>query len=382
MMGDSEMAEGSVWEAMETASFHGLNGLTAILDLNRLGQRGPDDARVERRRVPRPRGGVRLARDRDRRPRRRRRSTRRTPRRGAADRPTMIVARTEKGHGVSFTGERRGLAREGAVRRTGGRGDRRAGRRTEPDDHAAQARVVHPDRARHGDASAEAPVYDGPDRHAQGVRRRPARGSPAIVDRRSWCSTARSATPPTRTTFLDGRSRAILRGLHRGTDDGGRADRACRRSARSAFSATFGAFYTRADRLRADGSDRPRGPPALRLARGRVDRRGRPVADGARGPGDDARAAQLDRAVPGGRERDREARRPPCATCRASRTSAPRARRRRRSTARTRQFPIGGSKTLASGPDDRVTLVGAGVTLHGCMGAAETLAEGRASRRG
>ena len=41
MVGDSEMAEGSVWEAMETASFHQLGGLTAILDLNRLGQRGP-----------------------------------------------------------------------------------------------------------------------------------------------------------------------------------------------------------------------------------------------------------------------------------------------------------------------------------------------------
>ena len=39
------------------------------------------------------------------------------------------------------------------------------------------------------------------------------------------------------------------------------------------------------------------------------------------------------------------------------------------------RFPIGGSKTLASSPDDRVTLVGAGVTLHGCMGAAETLAK-------
>jgi transketolase len=37
------------------------------------------------------------------------------------------------------------------------------------------------------------------------------------------------------------------------------------------------------------------------------------------------------------------------------------------------EFPIGGSKTLASGPDDRVTLVGAGVTLHECLGAAEAL---------
>jgi transketolase len=38
--GDSEMAEGSVWEAFEHASFYGLDNLTAVLDVNRLGQRG------------------------------------------------------------------------------------------------------------------------------------------------------------------------------------------------------------------------------------------------------------------------------------------------------------------------------------------------------
>ncbi|MER6606199.1 transketolase [Streptomyces sp. NPDC000927] len=37
-------------------------------------------------------------------------------------------------------------------------------------------------------------------------------------------------------------------------------------------------------------------------------------------------------------------------------------------------FPVGGSKTLRSGPDDRVTLVGAGVTLHECLAAADALA--------
>jgi transketolase len=38
--GDSEMAEGSVWEAFEHASFNNLDNLTVILDVNRLGQRG------------------------------------------------------------------------------------------------------------------------------------------------------------------------------------------------------------------------------------------------------------------------------------------------------------------------------------------------------
>lgn len=40
LCGDSEMAEGSMWEAFQHASFYGLNNLTAVLDMNRLGQRG------------------------------------------------------------------------------------------------------------------------------------------------------------------------------------------------------------------------------------------------------------------------------------------------------------------------------------------------------
>jgi transketolase len=38
--GDSEMAEGSVWEAFEHAAHYKLDNLTAVLDVNRLGQRG------------------------------------------------------------------------------------------------------------------------------------------------------------------------------------------------------------------------------------------------------------------------------------------------------------------------------------------------------
>ena len=41
LCGDSEMAEGSMWEAFEQAGFHGLDNLTAIIDVNRLGQTGP-----------------------------------------------------------------------------------------------------------------------------------------------------------------------------------------------------------------------------------------------------------------------------------------------------------------------------------------------------
>jgi transketolase len=40
LCGDSELAEGSVWEAFEHAAHYELDNLTAIVDVNRLGQRG------------------------------------------------------------------------------------------------------------------------------------------------------------------------------------------------------------------------------------------------------------------------------------------------------------------------------------------------------
>ncbi len=43
LCGDSEMAEGSMWEAFDKAHYYGLANLTAIVDVNRLGQRGPTE---------------------------------------------------------------------------------------------------------------------------------------------------------------------------------------------------------------------------------------------------------------------------------------------------------------------------------------------------
>jgi len=40
LLGDSEIAEGSNWEAAQLAGFYNLNNLIAIVDVNRLGQRG------------------------------------------------------------------------------------------------------------------------------------------------------------------------------------------------------------------------------------------------------------------------------------------------------------------------------------------------------
>ncbi|SHW44323.1 transketolase [Mycobacteroides abscessus subsp. abscessus] len=43
LCGDSEMAEGSMWEALDKLSYYKLDNLVALIDVNRLGQRGPTD---------------------------------------------------------------------------------------------------------------------------------------------------------------------------------------------------------------------------------------------------------------------------------------------------------------------------------------------------
>jgi len=107
--GDSEMAEGSIWEAFEAASFHSLGNLTAIVDVNRLGQTGETmhgwDLDVYARRA-RAFGwhaieidGHDLA------------AIDAAYREALAtdDRPTVILARTEKGHGVAAVANRNGF---------------------------------------------------------------------------------------------------------------------------------------------------------------------------------------------------------------------------------------------------------------------------------
>ena len=107
MVGDSEAAEGSFWEAVEAAAHHRASNLACVLDLNRLGQRGPTmhgwdaDVFVARAHaygwhalsidghdVTAIDAAYRSAAE--------------------ADRPTMVVARTEKGHGVAEVANRDG----------------------------------------------------------------------------------------------------------------------------------------------------------------------------------------------------------------------------------------------------------------------------------
>src|SRR5712692_1317198 len=107
LCGDSETAEGSVWEAFDHAGHEGLSNLTAIVDVNRLGQRGPTElewdmaayaARVRAFGIdPIVIDGHDLAEIDDAFARARR-----------ATRPTAVLARTVKGKGVSFIENKEG----------------------------------------------------------------------------------------------------------------------------------------------------------------------------------------------------------------------------------------------------------------------------------
>src|SRR5438067_6190520 len=107
LVGDSETAEGSIWEAFDHAGHEGLANLTAIVDVNRLGQRGPTElewdmsayaARVRAFGVdPIVIDGHDLAEIDD-----------ALARARGASQPTAVLARTVKGKGVSFIENKEG----------------------------------------------------------------------------------------------------------------------------------------------------------------------------------------------------------------------------------------------------------------------------------
>ena len=108
LLGDSEMAEGSVWEAMEIAAYYKLGNLVGILDVNRLGQRGETmyghDLSIYKRKVaafgwePIVIDGHYLPQI----------VTAFQQAAQISDRPYMIIAKTLKGKGVSFIEDKNG----------------------------------------------------------------------------------------------------------------------------------------------------------------------------------------------------------------------------------------------------------------------------------
>ncbi|HZE03830.1 MAG TPA: transketolase, partial [Solirubrobacteraceae bacterium] len=108
LCGDSEMAEGSIWEAVEHAGKEGLDNLVAIIDVNRLGQRGEtmhgwnlrayaDRANASNWHTIEIDGHDIAAIDRA-----------FSEAEATAGRPTMIIARTIKGYGASETADKEG----------------------------------------------------------------------------------------------------------------------------------------------------------------------------------------------------------------------------------------------------------------------------------
>jgi transketolase len=165
LCGDSELAEGSIWEALDKAAHYGLSNLTAVFDVNRLGQRGPTEFGWEldayRRRVE-AFGCTALVID------------------GhddgeidealvsarEADRPTVIVARTVKGKGFSEVEDKEGwhgkpLPEDMAERAIAELGGERSLRAEGPLPERLHSAIGRP-----GKATIDLPRYDTADKVA------------------------------------------------------------------------------------------------------------------------------------------------------------------------------------------------------------------------
>jgi transketolase len=108
LLGDSEMAEGSQWEALQLAAHYKLNNLIGIIDVNRLGQRGEtmygNDLNAYKKRIAsfgwkteviNGHGFDKIL------------SAYRKAIK-SKDKPVMVIAETVKGKGVSFLEDRNG----------------------------------------------------------------------------------------------------------------------------------------------------------------------------------------------------------------------------------------------------------------------------------
>jgi transketolase len=377
LMGDSEVAEGSVWEAMENASFHGARNLIGILDMNRLGQRGPtmlewDGDRyaaraeafgwralqVDGHDVAAIDAAYRQAED--------------------GEGPTLIVAKTEKGHGVSFLANKEGWhgkalspeEAEKAIAELGGVRDI-AITPPKPDVRADK----QPLGALAGTA-IDLPRYEEP----QATRKAFGEALAALAARPDVVALDGEVANSTHTEdfqkvapdrfFEMFIAEQVMLGAAVGFQALGK----------NPFAATFGAFLTRAyDFVRMAAVSRAN----LRLCGSHAG-----VSIGEDGPSQMAlEDLAMMRAVHGSTVLY-----PADGNATAALTKAMAdlpgivyVRTTREKTPKLygadEAFPVGGSKTLRSSGDDRVTLVSAGVTLFESLTAAETLAaEGIACR--
>jgi transketolase len=358
---------------MENASFHGADNLIAILDMNRLGQRGPTmlewngDAYADRARSfgwhAIPVDGHDVAaidaayREAE-----------------SADRPAMIVAKTVKGFGVSFLADQEGWhgkalspeEAEKAIAELGGDRDIRISPR-KPD-----AGVSPPANG----TRVTLPAY------SDGIATRKAFGDAlaALAVRPDVVAVDAEVANSTHTDevlkvapqrFVESYiAEQNMIGMAVGLQALGK----------TAFAATFGAFHTRAyDFIRMAAVSRAN----LRLAGSHAG-----VSIGEDGPSQMAlEDLAMMRAVHGstvlypsdGNSTAQlvatMAETPGISFMRTTREKTPKL------YDESERFPVGGSKTLRSSAEDRVTIVGAGITVFESLEAADALSSERISVR-
>jgi transketolase len=367
LCGDSEMAEGSMWEAFDKAAYYRLDNLTAIVDVNRLGQRGPTelgwdlDAYARRlegfgcRAIPidgHDLGEIEKA----------------LTHAAGADRPTVILARTRKGRGFSEIEDRENWhgkplpaeMAERAIVELGGERHRTV-RGLRPEGGSARIRP-----------SGEVTLP----RYELGAK---------VATRKAFGESLAAVGARSNVVALDGE---VGNSTH--AEDFAKAHperyfemfiaeqqlvaAAVGMSVRGyiPFAATFAAFFTRAyDFIRM---------AAISAANIRLCGSHAGVEIGADGPSQMAlEDLAMMRAVHGSTVLYPS---DATSTARLVQEMAERSGIVYMRTTRgaypvlygpDEAFPVGGAKVVRSSPDDQVTLVGAGVTLHNCLAAADQL---------
>ena len=380
LCGDSEMAEGSMWEALDKASYYHLSNLVAMVDVNRLGQRGPTElswdlgtytrrAEAFGARVIQIDGHDIAAID----------SALAEAGDLRGEGPTMVLARTEKGKGFSEVADREnwhGKAfppdmAERAIIELGGERHLRV-RRPLPE---PSGRSPRPER---GPATVTLPTYEvgaevatrkayGETLTAMGVRLDVV-AMDGEVSNSTFADQFAAAYPERYFEMFIAEQQLVAAAV--GFSVQGYVP----------FASTFAAFFTRAyDFIRM---------AAISQANIRLVGSHAGVEIGSDGPSQMAlEDLAMMRAVHGSTVLY-----PSDATCTAALVAAMADQPGVVYLRSTRgaypvlypsgeQFAIGGSKVLRSSPEDQVTLVGAGVTLHHCLAAADALNdEGVAAR--
>jgi transketolase len=382
LCGDSEMAEGSIWEAFDKASYYQLANLIAIVDVNRLGQRGPTELQWRLDSYARRAEGfgarvltvdghdlteideaLAIAGD------------------GTGDRPTVVLARTIKGRGFSEVEDKEGwhgkpfppdmAAR--AIAELGGERDLVVrGPRPRPDE------TVAPPSPPDG-AAAGAPRYSLGDK----VATRKAYGDALLALGGERAEVVALDGEVSNSTHADEFASAYpARYFEMFIAEQQMVAAAVGLAVRNyvPFASTFAAFLTRAydfirmaaisqASIRLSGSHAgveigADGPSQMALEDLAMMRavHGSTVLY----PSDATSAAALVRAM---------ADQPGISYLRTTRGAYPVLYETGTS------FPVGGSKVLRSGDGDSVTLIGAGVTLHACLAAADALAADGISAR-